>query len=106
VGGLLTMLLAPVAAMIIQMAISRSREYLADAGGAHILGDPLPLASALEKLEWAAGRVPMQVSPATSHMYIVNPIVGGLAGLFRTHPATSERIARLRALANRNPITA
>lgn len=106
VGGLLTMLLAPVAAMIIQMAISRSREYLADAGGARILGDPLPLASALEKLEWAAGRVPMQVSPATSHMYIVNPIVGGLAGLFRTHPATSERIARLRALASRNPITA
>jgi heat shock protein HtpX len=106
VGGLLTMILAPIAAVIIQMAISRSREYLADAGGARILGDPLPLASALEKLEWAAGRVPMQASPATSHLYIVNPLVGGLAGLFRTHPATAERIARLRALAGRGLATA
>lgn len=106
VGGLLTMILAPIAAMIIQMAISRSREYLADAGGARILGDPLPLASALEKLEWAAGRVPMQVSPATSHLYIVNPLMGGLAGLFRTHPASAERIARLRAMAGRSALTA
>jgi heat shock protein HtpX len=98
VGGVLMMILAPIAAVLIQMAISRSREYLADAGGARILGDPLPLASALEKLEWAAGRVPMQVSPATSHMYIVNPMMGGMAGLFRTHPQTAERIARLRAM--------
>jgi heat shock protein HtpX len=102
VGGLLTMILAPVAALIIQMAISRSREYLADAGGARILGDPLPLASALEKLEWAAGRAPLAASPATAHLYIINPLVGGLAGLFRTHPATGERIARLRALAGRS----
>ncbi len=101
IGGVLTIILAPIAAMLIQMAISRSREYLADAGGARILGDPLPLASALEKLEWAAGRMPMQVNPATSHMYIVNPIAGGLAGLFRTHPATAERITRLRAIAGR-----
>ncbi|WP_129627375.1 zinc metalloprotease HtpX [Candidatus Oscillochloris fontis] len=100
VGGVLMMILAPIAAMIIQMAISRSREYLADAGGARILGNPLPLASALEKLEWAAGRVPMQASPATSHLYIINPLVGGLAGLFRTHPATAERIARLRAMSS------
>jgi heat shock protein HtpX len=106
VGGLLTMILAPIAAVIIQMAISRSREYLADAGGARILGDPLPLASALEKLEWAAGRVPMQASPATSHLYIVNPLVGGLAGLFRTHPATAERIARLRGMAGRGMLVA
>lgn len=98
VGGILMAILAPIAAVVIQMAISRSREYLADAGGARILGNPLPLASALEKLEWAAGRVPMQASPATSHLYIVNPLVGGLAGLFRTHPATEERIARLRAM--------
>jgi heat shock protein HtpX len=99
VGAVLMMILAPIAAMIIQMAISRSREYLADAGGARILGDPLPLASALEKLEWASGRVPMQASPATSHMYIVNPLVGGgVANLFRTHPVTSERIARLRSM--------
>jgi heat shock protein HtpX len=106
VGGILMMILAPIAAVIIQMAISRSREYLADAGGARILGDPLPLASALEKLEWAAGRLPMQTSPATSHLYIVNPLVGGLAGLFRTHPDTGERIARLRSMATRSPMMA
>lgn len=106
VGGILMMILAPIAAVIIQMAISRSREYLADAGGARILGDPLPLASALEKLEWAAGRLPMEISPATSHMYIVNPLMGGLAGLFRTHPDTAERIARLRSMATRSPMMA
>lgn len=106
VGGVLMMILAPIAAVIIQMAISRSREFLADAGGARILGDPLPLASALEKLEWAAERVPMQTSPATSHLYIVNPLVGGLGNLFRTHPQTSERIARLRAMASRSPLAA
>jgi heat shock protein HtpX len=107
VGGLMMAILAPIAAMIIQMAISRSREYLADAGGARILGDPLPLASALEKLEWAAGRVPMHASPSTAHLYIVNPLVGGgLMGLFRTHPATTERIARLRALAGRGALAA
>ncbi len=103
VGGVLMMILAPIAAVIIQMAISRSREFSADAGGARILGDPLPLASALEKLEWAAGRVPMQASPATSHLYIVNPLVGGLGTLFRTHPQTNERIARLRAMSSRTP---
>lgn len=106
VGGVLMMILAPIAAVIIQMAISRSREYVADAGGARILGDPLPLASALEKLEWASGRVPMQASPATSHLYIVNPLVGGLGSLFRTHPQTEERIARLRAMAAQTPMTA
>ncbi|MBP1467257.1 zinc metalloprotease HtpX [Candidatus Chloroploca sp. M-50] len=105
-SGVLMMVLAPIAAVIIQMAISRSREYLADEGGANILGDALPLASALEKLEWAAGRVPMQASPATSHLYIINPIVGGLGNLFRTHPQTEERIARLRAMASRNPMMA
>lgn len=107
VGGLLMAILAPIAAVIIQMAISRSREYLADAGGAKILGDPLPLASALEKLEWAAGRVPMQASPSTAHLYIVNPLVGGgLMSLFRTHPVTAERIARLRAMAGRGALAA
>lgn len=106
VGGFLMMILAPIMAMIIQMAISRSREFSADAGGAQILGDPLPLASALEKLEWAAGRVPMNASPATSHLYIVNPMMGGLAGLFRTHPATEQRIARLRAMTGRISLTA
>ncbi len=107
VGGFLMMIIAPIAALVIQMAISRSREYLADAGGAKILGDPLPLASALEKLEWAAGRVPMETNPATSPLYIVNPLSGGqgMLNLFRTHPPTEERIARLRAISQRtNPI--
>lgn len=106
-GGVLTAMLAPIMALIIQMAISRSREYMADAGGAQILGNPLPLASALEKLEWAAGRMPMdEARPATAHLYIVNPVLGGLAGLFRTHPETHKRISRLRAMANRSGNTA
>ncbi|HEU4323425.1 MAG TPA: zinc metalloprotease HtpX [Roseiflexaceae bacterium] len=98
-GSLVLIIVAPIAALLIQMAISRGREYMADAGGARILGDPLPLASALEKLEWAAGRAPMSVNPAASHLYIVNPLRGGIAGLFRTHPDTQERIGRLRAMA-------
>lgn len=98
-GGLLMLFLAPLAALIIQMAISRAREFKADAVGAEILGNPLPLASALEKLEWAAKRQqPMALNPATSHLYIVNPVLGGLARLFRTHPDTAQRIMRLRAL--------
>lgn len=107
VGGLLMIILAPIAAMIIQLAISRSREYQADAGGARILGDPLPLASALEKLEWAAGRVPMQANPSTAHLYIVNPLAGGgLSNLFRTHPLTAERVSRLRAMVGRASLAA
>lgn len=107
-GGFLMIILAPIAAMIIQMAISRSREFSADEGGAKILGNPLPLASALEKLEaWHHHRMsimglrqaPIQdVKPAASHLYIVPGMSGGLANLFRTHPATEERIARLRSL--------
>ncbi|GAB4426735.1 MAG: zinc metalloprotease HtpX [Anaerolineae bacterium] len=106
VGGLLMIVLAPLAAMLIQMAVSRSREYMADEEGARILGNPLPLADALLKIErWAeAQRQGMmggaqQVNPATSHLYIVNPLAGGMAGLFRTHPETAERVRRLRALA-------
>lgn len=98
-GGLVMIILAPIAAVLIQLAISRSREFSADAGGAEILGDPLPLASALNKLEMSANRSPMDVNPATSPLYIVNPLRGGLAGLFRTHPDTAERIMRLHALA-------
>jgi heat shock protein HtpX len=100
-GTLLMLLVAPIAALIIQLAISRVREYRADADGAAILGDPLPLASALEKLEWAGQRVTANVNPATSHLYIVNPQRAGqwLASLFRTHPDTGERIQRLRAMA-------
>jgi heat shock protein HtpX len=97
-GSLIMIILAPIAALLLQLAISRSREYAADAGGAQILGDPQPLANALEKLEITSRRMPMEVNPATSHLYIVNPLHGGLAGLFSTHPATQERVARLRAM--------
>jgi heat shock protein HtpX len=101
---LFMMIVAPLAAMLIQMAVSRSREYMADAGGAKISGDPLALASALRKLHMGAQNIPMQVSDATAsstaHMFIVNPLTGGgLANLFSTHPAMEERIARLEAMA-------
>lgn len=98
-GGLVMIILAPIAALLIQLAISRSREFSADAGGAEILGDPLPLASALQKLEAGANRAPLDVNPATAPLYIVNPLKGGLSGLFRTHPHTEERIRRLHTLA-------
>ena len=97
-GGFLMLFLAPIAAMIIQMAISRSREFVADAEGARILGDPQPLADALRKLEVGVKQRPMDVSPATSHLYIVNPVFGGMAGLFSTHPATEKRIAKLQEM--------
>ncbi|NJO06672.1 MAG: zinc metalloprotease HtpX [Chloroflexaceae bacterium] len=100
-GGILLIILAPIAATIIQLAISRTREYGADAEGARILGNPLPLASALEKLELASQRMVMHVNPSTAHQYIVNPLHGGVAGLFSTHPNTQERISRLRAMAGR-----
>ncbi len=99
VGVILMMILAPIAAMLIQMAISRSREFLADATGAKILGDPVPLASALKRLEEWNHRLPMQVNPATAQMYIVNPLAGGsFANLFSTHPPIEERINRLLAM--------
>lgn len=98
-GGLVMIFLAPIMAVIIQLAISRSREFTADAGGARILGDPLPLARALQKLESFAQRTPMPVNPATAPLYIVNPLRGGLAGLFSTHPSTAERVRRLEAMA-------
>lgn len=103
VGGFLTLMLAPIAAMLIQMAISRSREYSADATGAKILGNPLPLATALEKLEAGVHQHPMAVNPSTSHLYIVNPVLGGIGNLFRTHPQTAKRVAALHALAQQNP---
>ena len=103
-GLLFMMIVAPIAAMLIQMAVSRSREYMADAGGAKISGDPLALANALRKLHMGAQNIPLQVSDATAsstaHMFIVNPLSGGgLANLFSTHPAMEERIARLEAMA-------
>jgi heat shock protein HtpX len=97
--GILLLILAPIAAVIIQMAISRSREFAADERGAHILGDARPLASALQKIEQHARQPHPHVNPATSHMYIINPIHGqAMAGLFRTHPPTEERIRRLQAM--------
>jgi len=100
--GILLLILAPIAAMLIQMAISRSREYAADADGARISGQPHALASALRRLEAAAHQIPMAAGPSTSHLFIVNPLTAeGIANLFRTHPRTADRIARLDALATR-----
>ena len=95
------MIIAPLAAMIIQMAISRSREYGADEGGARITGNPLSLANALRKLEYGNKRIPMAVpSEATAHMFIVSPLSGGsFLKLFSTHPPIEERIKRLEAMA-------
>jgi heat shock protein HtpX len=95
--ALLAMLiLAPLAAMLIQMAISRSREFSADAGGAALTGNPYGLADALRKIEATARRVPLDANPATAHMFIIKPFTGGgLASLFSSHPPTEQRIARL-----------
>jgi len=108
VGIVLVMLLAPIAAVLVQMAVSRSREFEADKAGAEISGRPLWLASALEHIDSAARRidnVEAEQNPATAHMFIVNPLHGGLSGLFASHPSTEERIARLRELAGQPATT-
>lgn len=98
-AGLVMMIVAPIAALLIQMAISRSREFMADEGGAQIAGNPLSLANALRKLDARAQQIPMDASPATAHMFIVNPLHGGgLMKLFSTHPPMEERISRLEAM--------
>lgn len=99
--GLIGVIVAPFAAMLIQMAISRSREFVADEKGARLSGKPLALASALRKIESWSQQIPMMAgSPATAHLFIINPFSGGgLARLFSTHPATAERIERLEAMA-------
>jgi len=100
IAALVMMIVAPIAAMLVQLAISRTREYGADAGGARIVGNPLYLANALKKLHYASQRIPLEANPATSHMFIVNPLSGGgFAKLFSTHPPIEERIARLEAMA-------
>jgi heat shock protein HtpX len=106
-AGLLGVILAPIAATLIQLAISRSREFLADATGARLSGNPLALASALRKLETVGRQVPMTAgSPATAHLFIVNPFSGGgLAGLFATHPSTAARIQRLEIMAGSHPVS-
>ena len=97
--SIVMMIVAPIAAMLVQMAISRSREYVADEGGAKIAGNPLYLASALKKLHAASQQIPMQATPATAHMFIVSPLSGkGFANLFSTHPPMEERVARLEAM--------
>jgi len=99
IGALAMAIMAPLAAMLIQMAISRSREYAADESGARLCGKPLALAAALEKLQAYSSRMPMQLAtPSTSHLFIVNPLKGGLAALFSTHPPMEKRLARLRDL--------
>jgi heat shock protein HtpX len=101
-GSLVMIIVAPIAALLIQLAISRSREFTADETGARIMGDSLPLASALEKLHSANQVIPMKVSPATAHQFTVQPLAGGgLMGLFSTHPNIEERVARLRDMALR-----
>jgi len=102
-GAILMMILAPLGAMLVQMAISRTREYAADRAGAEISGAPMALASALRKIEGAAHRIPnpeAEANPATAHLFIINPLSGaGMDSLFSTHPATANRIAALTAIA-------
>ncbi|MHB8482511.1 MAG: zinc metalloprotease HtpX [Nitrospiria bacterium] len=96
IGSLVMIIVAPIAAMLVQMAVSRSREFEADRGGAIISGNPMSLANALRKLDRASHQIPMDANPATAHMFIVNPLTGGaFFKLFSTHPPMEERIARL-----------
>lgn len=100
--ALVMVILAPIIAMIIQLAISRAREYAADEGGARIAGNPLYLSNALKKLYYASQSIPMDANPGTAHMFIVNPLSGRtLMKLFSTHPPIEERIARLEAMVRR-----
>ncbi len=99
IAALVMMIVGPIAALLVQMAISRSREYAADEGGARLAGNPRFLASALRKLHMASQQIPMHANPATSHMFIVNPLSGGgLLKLFSTHPPMEERVARLESM--------
>jgi heat shock protein HtpX len=101
IAAFVMMIVGPIAALIIQMAISRSREYAADSGGAEISGNPRYLAGALRKLDMASHKIPMHANPATSHMFIVNPFSGGgILKLFSTHPPIEERIARLESMSH------
>ena len=96
IGAIAMVILAPIAAMMIQMAISRSREFLADESAAELSGNPLSLAGALRKLDMSSKRIPMEATPATAHLFIVSPLRGGgFAKLFSTHPPVEERIERL-----------
>ena len=99
IGAMLMMILAPIAALLIQMAISRTREYSADEASAKFVGTPYSLVSALQKLDTWSKRIPMDASPATAHMFIIKPFTGqSMMRLFSTHPSTEDRIARLMAM--------
>jgi heat shock protein HtpX len=99
IGAILMMILAPIAAVVIQMAISRSREYDADAASAKYVGSPYPLINGLQKLDNWSRRIPMNATPSTAHMFIIQPFTGeNLMRLFSTHPSTEDRIARLQAM--------
>ncbi|HLE24641.1 MAG TPA: zinc metalloprotease HtpX [Thermodesulfobacteriota bacterium] len=98
IGSLAMIILAPIIALLIQLAISRAREYKADESGAHITRRPLELASALKKISSGTERIPLDANPGTAHLFIMNPLRGGLAGLFSTHPPVEERIGRLEKL--------
>jgi heat shock protein HtpX len=99
IAAIAMIILAPIAALFIQMSISRSREYQADASGARLCGNPRALASALRKLQLGSQRLPMNANPATAHMFIVNPLRGGgISSLFSTHPPMEERISRLESM--------
>jgi heat shock protein HtpX len=99
IGGLVALIVGPLAATLLQLGISRQREYLADASGAKLLGQAAPLADALESLERASKAIPMQVNPATESLYIMNPLsTRGMSKLFSTHPPIEERVRRLRAM--------
>jgi len=105
IGLIAMIIIAPIAAALIQMAISRSREYEADASGARICGNPLWLANALRKLHTGVQRVPLDANPATAHMFIVSPLRGGgIVNLFSTHPPIEDRIARLESMAYGRPL--
>lgn len=100
IAAIVMIIVAPIAAMLVQMAISRTREYEADAGGARLSGSPMGLANALLKLERGSKAIPMDANPATAHMFIVNPLSGGgLMTLFSTHPPIAERVRRLKEMA-------
>jgi len=95
-GALFMLIVAPIAALLIQLAVSRSREYQADASGAHYTGNPYALASALRKLDQYSRRIPLMASPSTAHLFIIQPLLGvSLGGLFSTHPPIAKRIERL-----------
>jgi heat shock protein HtpX len=106
IGALVMIIVAPIAATLIQLAISRSREYEADATGAHITGNPYALASALEKLDAYSRRLPLQATASTAHLFIVAPLIssGGIASLFATHPPIKDRIARLTGRPMNGPV--